>query len=62
MIPFTSKNQNQNEQNNNNNMKKTDIKPDIKDQQNIQKIPAILVPTPIIFNPMIKYQKNMYEK
>ena len=51
----------------NNNIKNTlnniDIKPDLKEQEKNQKMtPAILVPAPIFFNPMIKNSKGIYNK
>ena len=49
--------------NNNNTINKMEIKNDLKEQEiNQQKMPAILVPAPIFFNPMIKNNKGMYGK
>ena len=53
-------NQNTNEINNLNKSQNQNEKTELKEEERNKKIPAILVPTPIIFNPMIKYQKNMY--
>ena len=43
-------------------MKNTDLKKDLKNSENNQKMPTILFPAPIFFNPMIKNTKGIYGK
>jgi len=51
-----------NENNSSNNSQKQTEKIEIKEEERNNKIPAILVPTPIFYNPMMKNTKNMYGK
>ena len=51
-----------NENNSSNNSQNQTEKIEIKEEERNNKIPAILVPTPIFYNPMMKNTKNMYGK
>ena len=51
-----------NENNSSNNSQNQTEKMEIKEEERNNKIPAILVPTPIFYNPMMKNTKNMYGK
>ena len=51
-----------NENNSSNNSQNPTEKKELKEEERNNKIPAILVPTPIFYNPMMKNTKNMYGK
>ena len=51
-----------NENKSSNNSQNQTEKIEIKEEERNNKIPAILVPTPIFYNPMMKNTKNMYGK
>ena len=51
-----------NENNSLNNSQNPTEKKELKEEERNNKIPAILVPTPIFYNPMMKNTKNMYGK
>ena len=55
-------NNNINEINNLNNSKNQPEKTELKEDESNNKIPAILVPAPIFYNPMVKNNKNVYGK
>ena len=46
--------------NNINNMQNPGIKPECKDEEKNKKIPAILVPASLFYNPIVKNHKNIY--
>ena len=48
--------------NNINNMQNPGIKPECKDEEKNKKIPAILVPASLFYNPIVKNHKNIYGK
>jgi len=51
-----------NENNSLNNSQNPTEKKELKEEERNNKIPTILVPTPIFYNPMMKNTKNMYGK
>lgn len=51
-----------NENNSSNNSQNPTEKKELKEEERNNKIPTILVPTPIFYNPMMKNTKNMYGK
>ena len=61
MMKYPS-NKNINEINNLNNSQNQSEKTELKEDERNNKIPAILVPAPIFYNPMIKNSKNVYGK
>ena len=60
MVPYMS--QKNNEIKNNNNGISQGTKQELKEDENNKKIPAILVPAPLFYNPILKNNKNMYGK
>ena len=60
MVPYMS--QKNNEIKNNNNGINQGTKQELKEDENNKKIPAILVPAPLFYNPILKNNKNMYGK
>jgi hypothetical protein len=54
--------QKNNEIKNNNNGINQGTKQELKEDENNKKIPAILVPAPLFYNPILKNNKNMYGK
>ena len=60
MVPYMS--QKNNDIKNNNNGINQGTKQELKEDENNKKIPAILVPAPLFYNPILKNNKNMYGK
>ena len=60
MVPYMS--QKNNEIKNNNNGINQGTKQELKEDENNKKIPAILVPAPLFYNPILKIAIVFYEK
>ena len=60
MVPYMS--QKNSDIKNNNNGINQGTKQELKEDENNKKIPAILVPAPLFYNPILKNNKNMYGK
>ena len=61
-MPYIQKKPEINNNNNINNMQNPGVKTEFKEEEKNKKIPAILVPASIFYNPIVKNDKNIYGK